>query len=152
MVQVGDVEKVAGISSMNAVAERRKQVRYPVKEGAVVDLQQPRLFNLGQPKSVKLGSIVNICDGGLAVLYPGDNLRSMTADKLSISMPGTDIQIRDIPFKTITDSEVWMPASPEPARKCGVKFGKLNAEQKLLLNAFIREHSLPLAVQSKDIG
>jgi len=140
---------MAGIT-MSTVAERRKQVRYSVREGAVVDLQHPRWFNFGRPKSVKLGSIINICDGGLSVLYPGNNLRSTTADKLSISMPDADIRIKDIPYKTISDFEVWKPARSEPARKCGVKFGKLNAEQKLLLNAFIQECTLSPEVQPTE--
>jgi hypothetical protein len=133
---------------MNALTERRKKVRYPVKEGAAVGLQQSRLFNIGRPKSIQLGSIINISDGGLSALYPGNDLLSTTANKLSISMPDAGIKIKDIPFKTISDFEVWNSEISEPARRCGVKFGKLNTKQKLLLNAFIRECTLPLDTQS----
>ena len=50
-------------------SQRRQWKRYKLKGGAIVLLHKPRFMEIGKPKLVELGPVIDISRGGLAVQY-----------------------------------------------------------------------------------
>jgi esterase/lipase len=126
---------------MNRIIERRKQRRFSVKGGAIVNLHNPSFFRFGRPKRTELGPVVNISMGGLASLYVNKKNKPITANILSITMPKENIKIDDISFSIVSDYKTISLPESETIRKCSIKFDNLTDDQINSLKDFIKNHT-----------
>jgi esterase/lipase len=126
---------------MNNLFERRKERRFNVKGGALVNLQNPSIFRFGRSKQTELGPVVNISMGGLASLYVNKKNKPITANMLSITMPKENIKIDDISFSIVSDYKTISLPENETIRKCSIKFDNLSDNQINSLKDFIKNHT-----------
>jgi len=119
--------------------ERRRYKRFAVKAGAIVAFKKPRLIKLGRPKFVKLGPIVNISRGGLAVHYVESRERLNAPEQLSILSGETEIAFEDFVFKTVKDTKLADLPDNKVIRKLAIQFGDLKGFQLVQLDDFIRK-------------
>lgn len=114
-------------------------------------LNRPRLITLGKPRIIKLGPVIDISMGGLAVQYIETIERLKDSSKLSIIIPPNDIAVADIPFTTVTDVAIAeLPDSREIRNRC-LQFGKLLPRQTFQLEAFINKYGFDL-LQDRRTG
>ena len=126
---------------MNKLFERRKERRFSVKGGAMVNLHNPSIFRFGRSKRTELGPVVNISMGGLASLYVNKKNKPITANILSITMPKENIKINDISFSIVSDYKTISLPESETIRKCSIKFDNLTDNQINSLRDFIKNHT-----------
>lgn len=136
--------KPIGWCSMDETLEKRQYVRYPLNGGAEVVLHVSRFFNLGREKQIKLGAVVDISVGGMAVRYALDDVAAIKARNLSIVIPGRGTQVSQIPFEIVTDCHLFDCPDTHPIRKCGLKFGTLNDDQFHRIRYLIENFGLKL--------
>ncbi len=122
-------------------AELRKQNRFKIREGIIVALHKPRLFNLGRPRIVKTASITDINRRGLAFQYISDKMWPTDFNKLSILQITDEIEIDNVPYEVVSDFKASNFTKSNPIRKCGVKFGELTLNQTILLNHLLLGYS-----------
>ncbi len=70
------------MNSKIQITRRRKWKRYKIKGGAIVLLHKPRLIDIGKPKMIELGPVIDISMGGLAVSLLKVRVAGMKADHL----------------------------------------------------------------------
>ena len=126
---------------MDRVLERRRQRRYSVNGGAMVNLHNPSIFRFGRSKQVELGPVANISMGGLASLYVIKKNKPITANILSITMPKENITIENISFSIVSDYKTISLPESETIRKCSIKFNNLTDNQINSLKDLIRNHT-----------
>jgi hypothetical protein len=119
---------------MEESAERRKQRRFKVKQGAFAGLG-----HLLRP----VGQIIDISTGGLSFRYVASNARSHECAKLKILKTDGSFSCHRIPFKTIWDYSTPQDFSLDSPilRHCGVQFGKLGDDQEFDLKYFIENYT-----------
>ena len=122
-------------------AELRKQGRFRIREGIIVAFQKPRLFNIGAPRIVKTASIIDINRRGLAFEYISDKMWPADFDTLSILQTTDEIEIDSVPFEVVSDFKTHSFTKSKPIRKCGVKFGELTLNQRILLNHLLMSYT-----------
>lgn len=111
--------------------ERRKHKRFQPKEGTFV------------ATAGNLGQILDISMAGLSFSFVNWDDQTDNSGELDIIFDGNDLLNR-LPYKTISETiiENKFPSSPILMKRCGLKFGELNAEQKTLLEVFIKQHTI----------
>ncbi len=122
-------------------AELRKQNRFKLREGIIVAFHKPRPFNLGRPRIVKTASIIDINRRGLAFQYMSHKMWPAYFSKLSILQIIDEIEIDNVPYEVVSDFKASNFTKSKPIRKCGVKFGKLTLNQRILLNHLLLSYS-----------
>jgi hypothetical protein len=120
--------------------ENRKFERYVVEHLA---------FAVFRPGFKKLGKIKDISWGGLAFEYITSEGRMEDSLEIDIFISGARFHMSRVPTKPIYDTKV---VTREPTfapflekRRCGVRFGKLTAEQVAQLAHFLETHTTGLA-------
>ena len=121
--------------------ELRKQNRFKIREGIFVAFQKLILFNLGRSRIVKTASIIDINRGGLAFQYNSHNMWPADFNKLSILQTTDEIEIDNVPYEVVSDFKASNFTKSKPVRKCGVKFGELTLNQKILLNHLLLNYT-----------
>ncbi|WP_457554090.1 PilZ domain-containing protein [Desulfobacula sp.] len=116
--------------------ERRKSKRYKAAEGA---------FAAISPHSDKLGQIVDISMGGLAFKYIDtsiENKENQTPSDETIFLSSMGFYVGDLPFKTISDTEVTdTPSfSSMKLREKHVQFTDLSFKQLFDLDYYLRNN------------
>ena len=127
---------------MNENSDKRLCVRFEMNNGAEVNLKVPKMFGF-RNKQVKLGAILDISMGGIAIKYDGDEIDSLKASQLSIVIPGKGALLESIPFEIITDCDLDTCSGEISPRKCGLKFGNLTDEQRTCLKLIVKNCSSP---------
>jgi len=112
---------------MKTFKERRKHKRFNVSNRSCV---------LVSPIKVLSYKVLDICDSGIAFLYAG--WENWPPKGIKLDIIDQEFCLEDIPARIITD----MPFNDgsdtlKMLRRCGVKFTRLQAEQKLLLKQYI---------------
>jgi hypothetical protein len=133
---------------MKKLFERREHKRLMVKCGAIVVLNKPKLLKFTKPRQIKLGPIIDISKGGLAVQYIDNKKRLNDCVDLNITLitstSASDVfeetLVQNIPFKVVSDVEVAKLANSIDVRRRSIQFGDLTGVQKAHLAQFI--HSL----------
>ena len=122
------------MTSEKQQAERRKNLRFRVREGA---------FAVLRPDCNVVGEIIDISKGGLAFRYIAGEEQPGGSSGLDILFAGGSFRLPEVPFETVEDFE--MPdefSSPlTSTRRCGIRFGKLTHEQLSALKSFIGSHT-----------
>lgn len=108
--------------------ERRKHKRFPIKENAFAVLR----FT---PSSTKIGRIIDISMGGMAIEYENSEEWEDTPKELSILFGDDDFYLEKINFETVSDN--FISYSFTETRRRGIKFGKLSDNQSSQLKNFI---------------
>lgn len=122
--------------------DKRNYTRYTLKGGAEVILNISGLFGLGK-KQIRLGSVVDISMGGMAIRIDKDELNSFKAAELSIVIPGRGPLIENIPFEIIADNHQSFPRDSSQLRRCGVEFKPVLGEHinrlKFIIQNYVEE-------------
>ena len=104
-------------------------------------MRKTRFIEIGKPKLVEFGPIVDISMGGLAVQYLDNKSRVFESEELAISTTSDDIKVEAIPFKTLSDKEVSRIPGGKTIRNRCVEFGRLSAYQTYQLESFIKQNA-----------
>jgi len=132
------------MSENESAVRRRKWKRFKVKSGGLVLVQKTRWIEIGKPKLVTLGPVVNISMGGLSVQYIENKRREVDSEVLAISQPPEGVRVEPIRFRTVSDLEVTRMPDGKKIRTRHVAFGKLTDYQSFQLESFIRSHTSDL--------
>ncbi len=123
------------------ITRRRKWKRYKIKGGAIVLLNKPRLLDIGKPKLIELGPVIDISMGGLAVQYVESQQRQHDFDTISISIPSLSVALTNLQYKVIVEKVMTsLPNGKQIFNRC-VEFTHLTSVQNLQLESFIRKHT-----------
>jgi hypothetical protein len=120
--------------------EKRKFERFPAKDGAML-----AFASADDRYYTKIVKIADISRGGAAFESDFDESHWSHGPCLEIfGIAGTYLCIKKIPYKVvhIQDLVTGDPGSRRP-KSCGLKFGKLLAEQKSQLDRFISAYGVP---------
>ena len=126
-----------GLPCKEDFIERRKHKRFKVKEGAFVEFDKPRFFILDKPLVVRHAPLIDISRGGLAFKYVNREMWLHDYDELTISKRNNETKIDKVPFKVRSDCIIARISDSSSMRRCGVKFGNLNSNQRKNLFSFM---------------
>ncbi len=118
--------------------QRRLDDRYRLTGSALVIFERPRMFNIGQPRIIKLGPLSDISQSGLSVEYIADKKKEEMFDELSIFVPGQGIVVYRLPFRTISDIKVVKFEKKRTIMRRGIKFRELNEHHFGRIKRFLR--------------
>ena len=123
------------------MTRRWKWKRYKLKGGAIVLIPKPRLLDIGKPKLIELGPVIDISMGGLAVQYIESKQRKLDTETISISIPSLGFALEDLQCRVVLEKVVAsLPNGKQIYNRC-VEFVKLTSVQNLQLESFIRKHT-----------
>ncbi|MCG6892440.1 MAG: PilZ domain-containing protein [Desulfobacteraceae bacterium] len=125
---------------MDENPDRRLSVRYGMNSVSEVNLSVPVMFGF-RKKTMKLGLILDISMGGMAIQYDGCDIASLKASHLSIVVPGKGALIEGIPFEIISDGQMGNCSPENSPRRCGLKFGHLTDDQRKRLQFIVNNFS-----------
>jgi len=129
------------MSTKMQITRRRKWKRYKIKGGAIVLLHKSRMIEIGKPKMIELGPVIDISMGGLAVQYIESKSRSQEVETISISIPSLEVTLPDLQCKVVSEKVVAsLPDGKQIYNRC-IEFLKLTSVQSLQLESFIRKHT-----------
>lgn len=113
--------------------ERRKHPRFKVKDGAVAVLKST--------DHCKVGTIIDVCQGGLAFRYFDEPDLFDGPFTVDIMIPQQDFSLLDIPCKPVSDSQIPSQTSFSvmPMMRCGLQFNSFDDNQAALLQTFISQ-------------
>jgi len=116
------------------VVERRLHERFRVQQG---------VYALLKNGSSKLGQIENISKGGLAFKYINHGVQLNEPVEVDIFLSGYGFFLKGIPCKRISDIhlENYVPFSTFEMRQLSVRFGEMNDDQMIHLDAFIEKYT-----------
>ena len=122
--------------SRKRTIERRKSKRYKAIEGA---------YAVISPKSHKLGQIIDISMDGLAFKYidtSNDDTKRQSYSEELIFLSSIGFYVGDLPFKTISDTEVTNTPSfsSMKVRERHVQFNDLSFKQLFDLDYYLRNN------------
>lgn len=124
--------------------QRRKWKRFKVKGGAIVLLQKPRLIDIGRPKLIELGPVIDISLGGMAVQYVENKKRTTDAKALSISIPLEGIALSSLGFHIISDKPIAKLPDGKQILNRALEFIDLSAQKRYRLESFINHYAMHL--------
>lgn len=129
------------MSEKMPITRRRKWKRYKIKGGAIVLLQKPRLMDIGKPKMIELGPVIDISMGGLAVQFVESKSRRQESQTISISIPSTGVTLPNLQCEIISEKVITaLPNGKQIYNRC-LEFLNLTSVQNLQLESFIRKHT-----------
>ncbi len=116
--------------------ERRKSKRYKAAEGAYAAIS---------PSSHKLGQIIDISMGGLAFKYidtKNEAAKDQNQSEESIFLSSMGFYVGNLPFKTISDTEVTNTPSfsSMKVRERHVQFTDLSFKQLFDLDCYLKNN------------
>jgi len=104
-------------------------------------LHKPRLLDIGKPKLIELGPVIDISMGGLATQYVESKSRQQESETISISIPSVGVILADLQCKVIIEKIITcLPNGKQIYNRC-VEFVDLTSVQNLQLESFIRKHT-----------
>jgi hypothetical protein len=123
------------------ITRRRKWKRFKIKGGAIVLLHKSRFLDVGKPKLIELGPVIDISMGGLAVQYVENKSRRHDTDVISVAIPSIGVTLPDLQCKVILEKVITeLPNGKQIYNRC-VEFVNLTKIQNLQLESFIRKHT-----------
>jgi hypothetical protein len=127
---------------MDAMGEKRSEMRYLVKNEVFCEIHQSSLFKPGRNALVQFGPVLDISKKGMAILYTGHRMRPGRSARLSLKLPGGAVNIQDVKFKTVSDKKVHDLPNSLAMRRLGVRFKKLTGAQVGDLHTFLRTQTI----------
>ncbi len=126
---------------MTQYSERRKQQRFLANGGALVMTGKLRFFNLGKPRFIKFGPVINISKGGVSIQYISSKKKPDKYTELSITMPAEDLKLDNISFETVTDFQKTEFLKSKKIRQRCIKFHNLTESQMFQVDYFLDNHT-----------
>jgi len=123
------------------ITRRRKWKRFKIKGGAIVLLHKARLLDIGKPKLIELGPVIDISMGGLAVQFVESKNRLHESETISISIPSIGVTLPDLQCKVIFEKVLTTLPNGKKIYNRSVEFVNLTKIQNLQLESFIRKHT-----------
>ncbi len=105
--------------------ERRMHRRFSVQAGLYVAIKKSSFLNLAKPYFVKLGPLVDISKGGLAIHYIENNQRAQTYSSLSLVTAQGEVPFEDLSVRMVFDRKVAELPNKKCIRKRALAFGDL---------------------------
>ena len=123
------------MNNTEKTVEKRKYNRFKTREDIYVAVVND---------STKVGQIMNISPGGLAISYIGESAQIVDWHKMDIFLGRNRFYLKEIPFKIISDFSIKNknPFSTVFMRQCSGQFGRLTQEQKSQLDHLIANHTI----------
>ncbi|MFZ5570464.1 MAG: hypothetical protein ACOZF0_08665 [Thermodesulfobacteriota bacterium] len=121
--------------------QRRQHARYQIRGCARAVFFQQRILLAKSPRIIRLGPIIDIGRGGLAVEYLESRSRSGDFGELSVEMPDKSLVLYRFPVQTIADYPIAEMNSGQLIRRRCLQFLHLNQHQLFRLGKFIRIHT-----------
>ncbi len=123
------------ITSSVELPEKRRFTRFQAPENSFALLRGP---------AGKLGQIIDISKGGLALRYVANNGQPSKSSQLDIFLADNGFSLEKVSFEIVSDFEIGKqgPSSSITMRRCGVQFGSLNQDHIFQLEYFIKNYSL----------
>ena len=125
-------------------AQRRKWKRFKIKGGAIVMLHRPRMMDLGRPKLIELGPIIDISLGGLSMQYVENKKRAIEATELSVSVASKGIALSGFGFRLVSDTAIAQLPDGKLIRNRCVEFTGISPQKRFQLESFINHFSINL--------
>jgi hypothetical protein len=124
--------------------ERRKKDNRKFKRFRVKDLT---FVKLRTESEIDIGQLIDISQKGLSIRCLINAVKSKSYSDLGIFLSGGGFIIEQIPFKTVSDTEINSKPtfSTTIVRRYGVQFDKLTPDQKAKLDYFLANHTLDWA-------
>jgi hypothetical protein len=124
------VEAGKGITKL--LNDRRKDVRFRVKEGAMI---------APASETRRYWKMIDVSRGGASFRYiPFENITN--SPSFDIATRNLEFLLENVPFRSISDIELSDVPSSFKLRRHSVEFINLTDLQKELLEQFIKEHTL----------
>lgn len=122
------------MSNRKEAPEKRKHKRFKVKKGA---------FAVVISKNKTVGQIKNICKEGLSLQYIDNGEPLSGSVGIEIFSMTKDFYLKKLSAKVVRDSEVVgaVPLSSVPMRETVVQFEAMKANQRKMLDCFIRKYT-----------
>ena len=98
-------------------------------------------------KYTKVGKIRDISIGGLAFEYIVEENFNKDESNLDIFLVGTEFHLYRVPCRVIYNIDIYVPkinnslVKMYTTKRCGVQFGELNKDLKMLLDFFLKYHT-----------
>lgn len=124
-----------------ALEQRRRYERYQIKGCARVVFFHQRLVKWTAPRIIRLGPLVDISHGGLAVEYLDTQLRFGDFRELAIELPYNGSHLYRFPFRQVIDYVIAEMNSSQRIRRRCIQFCDLNQHQIFRLQKFIELHT-----------
>jgi hypothetical protein len=124
------------IADRRIETDKRKYIRYCVKDHILVNLRSESKPNYGQ--------LLDISKGGLSFYYFADAKKPKNYSELGIFPSNDDFAIERIPCKTVSDTNMIdeSPFGTKILRRHSIRFEKLTPEQKSKLDYFLKNYTL----------
>lgn len=116
------------------VTQRRKHLRFPVKNFTFVKLWSDSDEDIGQ--------LLDISSNGLSLRYLAAGEAPKDFNRLSILLPGNLFAVSGLSFRIVSDIKLTngAPSCPIVFRRSGVQFEELTPYQLFELNYFLNHH------------
>jgi hypothetical protein len=124
------------ITDRRSEIEKRKHIRYWVKDHILVNLRSETKSNYGQ--------LLDISKGGLSFYYFANAKKPKNYSELGIFPSNDDFAIESIPCKTVSDTKMIneSPFGTKILRRHSICFENLTPDQKGQLDYFLRNYTL----------
>jgi hypothetical protein len=121
--------------------EKRIWRRFRVQVAATVCMRKLRLIEVGKPKFIPFGPLVDISKGGLMVQYIGNKERGEEFEELAVWVPSDRFMMGPFPFTVVMDKPIATIPGDKTIRKRSVKFRDMTPAQNHQLDVFIRKYT-----------
>ena len=128
-------KRVCRMTADKLKVERRRDPRFLVPRGVLVEVRRPN--------HSRLGEIIDISMGGVAFRYFATKEPSNGSYKLHIFLDEGSFRLNDILLETVTDFKTHnIPYTPITMRRGSVKFRRLSSEKSSRLEDFIKNYAI----------
>ncbi len=117
--------------------ERRRYRRFPVQAGIYVAVKKPRLLNWAKPHFIKLGPLIDISMGGLAIHYIENHERTQAHATLCLVTAEGEVPFEDLSVRMVFDRKVAELPDQKWIHKRALEFGALSGQHASHMEDFI---------------
>lgn len=117
--------------------ERRTHHRIDVCAGAFAAVKKRGLFHLWEPRLMKLGPIIDLSLGGLAIHYMENANRVKPFPNISVIITGSGVTLKNIAIRTVSDRIVAQWPHNNTIRRRAFQFCGLSESQSTRLKTLI---------------
>lgn len=120
------------------IVEKRKYARF---------VAPPNTFAALGKEYTRVGKIIDISQGGLALEYIRGEVNAINSVEVDIFLVGNVFQLYNVPCKIVYDIQIHEPHVNNnlvkllTTKKCGIKFVELSEDINFQLKLFIDNHS-----------
>lgn len=117
--------------------ERRRHRRFPVQAGIYVAIKKKRFFNWTKPQFIKLGPLLDISMGGVAIHYIESHERDQTYASLCLVTAAGEVPFEDLSVRMVFDRKVAELPDQKWIHKRALEFDDLSGRHAIHMEDFI---------------